>query len=85
MGETVVGRVVDYFAKVGVAGIAVTGGPIAVGDTLRFHGHTTDLVQTVESLQVEHQAVQRAEPGQQVGISVRERVRRGDAVLRVTP
>ena len=85
MGEEVVGQVADYFAKVGVAGIQVTAGSLGVGDTIHIKGHTTDLTQTVESIQIEHQAVPRAETGQTIGIRVKDRVRRGDAVLKVTP
>lgn len=85
MGEEVVGKVTDYFAKIGVAGIQVTAGFLSVGDTIRIKGHTTDLTQSVESVQVEHQSVQRAEAGQTVGIRVKDRVRKGDSVLKVTP
>jgi putative protease len=84
MGEEVVGKVTDYFAKIGVAGIQVTAGSLSVGDTIRIKGHTTDLTQAVESLQVGHQGVQRAEAGQAVGVRVKERVRKGDSVLKVT-
>ena len=85
MGEEVIGKVMDYFAKIGVAGVQVTAGSVGVGDTIRIKGHTTDLTQTVESVQIEHQSVQRAEAGQTVGIRVKERVRKGDTVLKVTP
>jgi putative protease len=85
MGEEVVGKVVDYFGKIGVAGIQVTAGPLNVGDTIRIKGHTTDVTQVVESIQIEHQGVQRAEAGQTIGIRVKERVRKGDSVLKVTP
>jgi putative protease len=85
MGEEAVGKVTDYFAKIGVAGIQVTAGSLSVGETIRIKGHTTDVTQTVESIQVEHQGVQRAESGQTIGIRVKERVRKGDNVLRVTP
>ncbi|HSB71636.1 MAG TPA: translation elongation factor-like protein [Candidatus Methylomirabilis sp.] len=85
MGEDVIGEVTDYFAKVGVAGIQVTAGVLSVGDTIRVKGHTTDLTQTVESIQIEHQSVPRAETGQVIGIRVKDRVRRGDAVLKLTP
>ena len=85
MGEEMIGKVTDYFAKIGVAGIQVTAGSLGVGDTIRIKGHTTDLTQAVESLQVEHQAVQQAAAGQTVGIRVKERVRKGDSVLKVTP
>jgi putative protease len=85
MGEEVVGKVTDYFAKIGVAGLQVTAGSLSVGDTIRIKGHTTDVTQVVESIQIEHQGVPRAEAGQNVGIRVKERVRRGDSVLKVTP
>ena len=85
MGEEVVGKVTDYFAKIGVAGIQVTAGSLSVGETIRIKGHTTDVTLMVESIQIEHQAVQRAEAGKSIGIRVKERVRRGDSVLKVTP
>ena len=85
MGEEVIGKVMDYFVKIGVAGILVTAGSLSVGDTIRIKGHTTDVVQVVESIQLEHQEVQRADPGQTVGIRIKDRVRRGDSVLKVTP
>jgi translation initiation factor IF-2 len=85
MGEEVIGKVMDYFGKIGVAGILVTAGSLSVGDTIRIKGHTTDVVQVVESIQLEHQEVQRADPGQTVGIRVKDRVRKGDSLLKVTP
>jgi translation initiation factor IF-2 len=85
MSEEVVGKVTDYFAKIGVAAIQVTAGALNVGDTIRIKGHTTDLTQVVESIQLEHQGVQRADTGQTVGIRVKDRVRKADTVLRVTP
>lgn len=84
MGEEIVGKVMDYFAKIGVAGIQVTAGSLSVGDTIRIKGHTTDITQVVESIQLEHQAVQRADAGQTIGIRVKDRVRKGDGVLKVT-
>jgi RimJ/RimL family protein N-acetyltransferase len=83
--EAKVGTVTDYYAKIGVAAVRLTDGPLAVGDTIRIHGHTTDLTQPVDSLQLEHRAVSRAEPGTEVALKVRERVRKQDEVFRVTP
>ncbi len=84
MGEEVIGQVTDYFGKVGVAAVRVTAGSLGVGDTIHIKGHTTDLTQPVDSMQLEHQAVQQAAVGQTVGVRVRDRVRRGDSVLKVT-
>jgi selenocysteine-specific translation elongation factor len=39
----------------------------------------------VESIQIEHQDVPRAEAGKNIGIRVKDRVRRGDSILKVTP
>jgi putative protease len=82
--EQKVGTVTDYYAKIGVAAIRLTEGPLQVGDRIRFHGHTTDFIQAIDSLQVEHHAVPRAERGSEVAVKVRERVRKHDDVLRVS-
>lgn len=79
--EQAVGVVRDYFRKIQVAAIEVTGGTLRTGDTLRIKGHTTDLVQRVESMQVNHQDVVEANPGDLVGIKVSERVREGDRIF----
>jgi putative protease len=81
--EEKIGSVTDYFAKIGVAAILLTDGELRVGDQIRIHGHTTDVRQVVESLQLEHQAVERAERGREVALKVRDRVRKHDEVLRV--
>lgn len=81
--EAKVGTVTEYFARIGVAGVRLTDGDLSVGDRIRIHGHTTDVTQMVESLQVEHQAVTHAERGSEVALKVRERVRRHDQVARV--
>jgi len=84
MPEMKVGYVKEYFAKVGVAGIEITEDYLSVGDTIHIKGHTTELTQRVDSIQLEHQSLERAEPGQVIGIKVRERVRPHDQVFKVT-
>ena len=78
-----IGTVTDYFGKIGVAAIRLTDGDLQVGDRVRIVGRTTELVQMVESLQVEHENVERAERGSQAAIKVQERVRKKDQVFRV--
>ena len=81
--EKEIGRVADYFAKVGVVALEITQGELNVGDTIHIKGHTTDFVQTVESMQIEHEAVQTAKVGDSVGIKVKERARGHDLVYKV--
>ena len=83
MNEIEVGRVEDYFSKIGVVAIEVTGDRIAVGDTLHFTGHTTDFTQKVQSMQIEHEEVEEASKGDEIGIKVKQRVRTHDKVFKV--
>lgn len=80
--EEEIGRVRDYFARIGVVGIDLTG-KLRVGDTIHIHGHTTDITEVVESMQIEHENVQEAGPGDSVGIKVVDRCRGGDHVYKV--
>ncbi|KPJ52895.1 translation elongation factor-like protein [candidate division TA06 bacterium DG_24] len=82
MEELEIGKVEDYFAKIGVAGIQLTG-EIAVGDTIHIKGHTTDLTEMVMSIQIEHESVERAGSGDLIGIKVSDRCRQGDHVYKV--
>ena len=81
--EVEIGRVVDYFAHVGVAGIDLTA-PLRAGDRIRIRGHTTDFEQVADSIQVEHAVVQEAKAGDKIGIKVPDRCRGGDHVYRIT-
>ncbi len=85
MEEVKVGRVVEYYDRVGVAGVQIEEGSLSIGDIVHIRGHTTDLEQVVESMELEHKPIQKAEPGQMVGIKVRDRVREKDIVYKVIP
>ncbi|MBW2148537.1 MAG: translation elongation factor-like protein [Deltaproteobacteria bacterium] len=80
--EIKVGEVIKFFAKPSVAAVKITEGEVALGDTLHYMGHTTDFEETVNSLQIENQDVQKASAGDLVGIKVKERVREHDAVYK---
>ena len=83
MAQTEVGRVDKYFRKVGVAALELSTA-IAVGDKLRFSGATTNFEMKMESMQIDHEVVESAAAGADVGIAVPERVRRSDTVYRVS-
>ncbi|NIO37745.1 translation elongation factor-like protein [Candidatus Bathyarchaeota archaeon] len=76
-----VGRVTHYFAKISVAVVELSKS-LAVGDTISIVGPTTDFQQEVESMQIEHETVERAEAGQSIGLKVSDRVREKDTVYR---
>lgn len=83
MPEIVIGKVNDFFARPVVAGIELTAN-VKVGDTIHITGHTTDLTLTVDSMQIDNANVDQAKAGDNIGIKVTERVRRGDTVFKVT-
>ena len=85
MPEEQVGKVTHYFGKASVAGIDVTADEIKVGDTIHIAGHTTDFTQTIDSMQVDNENVERATKGDSIGIKVPDRVRPHDIVYRVLP
>ena len=78
-----VGRVTHYFTRISVAVIELRA-PLAVGDRILIKGSTTDLEQVVESMQIEHTDVQRAEAGQSIGLKLNDRVRENDTVYKIT-
>lgn len=76
-----IGRVTHYFGHLSVAAAALTE-PIEVGGRIHIRGHTTDLVQRVDSLQIDHAAVDSAKPGDDVAIHVDDQVREHDLIFR---
>ena len=82
--EEEIGRITHFFPKIGVAVVEITVGSLKVGETIRIKGHTSDFTQTVESLQQEHQTVPEVKAGVSAGLKVKEHVREGDKVFKVT-
>ena len=85
MAEEKIGEVVKFFAKPCVAAIKVTNGKVKVGDTIKITGHTTDITNTLESMEIENQKVEKAVAGDYIGVKVSDRVRPGDEVFKVVP
>jgi len=83
MEEKKVGEIIKYFGKINVAAIRLSEGSLKVGDTIHMVGHTTDITQTIDSMQIENKNVQEAGPGADIGIKVKDRVREHDVVYKV--
>ena len=82
MEEKTIGVVTHYFGKVSV-GIIQLEDALKVGDTIHVKGAHDDFTQKIESMQVEHDVVQEAGKGDEVGIKVIQRVHPHDQVLKV--
>jgi putative protease len=81
--EIKVGKITHFYSKIGVAVVELSE-PLLVEDTIHISGHATDITQKVESMQMEHQNIARAEKGQCIGMKVNGEVREKDIVFKVT-
>jgi putative protease len=77
-----IGEVTHFYSRVSVAVLVLTD-KLSVGDTVHILGRTTDLRQKIHSLQIEHESVEEAGPGQDVALKVDRRVRTGDTVYKI--
>ncbi|HID60525.1 MAG TPA: translation elongation factor-like protein [Hadesarchaea archaeon] len=82
VGKKLVGKISHYFTKIGV-GVVELSDEIKVGDKISIEGATTNIQQTIDSMQIEHENVQSAGAGQSIGLKVRDRVREGDLVYKL--
>ena len=81
-GEVRVGVVTHYYSHLSVAAVKLEVA-LSVGQTIRFLGHTSDFRQRVDSIQIEHEQVQEAIGGDEIGLKVTQHAREHDVVYRV--
>jgi putative protease len=75
-----IGQVTHFYSNRSVAAVRLSA-PLALGDKVHIRGHTTDLLQDVASMEVEHAKVDRAGPGDDVALEVTDHVRDGDLIF----
>ena len=78
-----VGEVTHFFTRIGVAVITVSG-TIKLGEQIAIKGMTTNFEQTVNSMQIEGKNIEVASSGDDIGLKVVDRVRKGDIVYKLT-
>jgi hypothetical protein len=76
-----IGQITHFFSKISVAVVELTA-PLAVGERILVKGPSTDFEQVVESMQIEHQNIPKAEAGQSIGLKMSEHARERDAVYK---
>jgi len=76
-----VGHITHFFSKISVAVVELTA-PLTTGDRILVKGPSTDFEQVVESIQIEHKNIQRAEAGQNIGLKTTQHVRERDVVYK---
>ena len=76
-----IGTVTHYFSHLSVAAVSLDQ-PLRVGERIHIKGHTTDLVQAVDSMEVDHRSIDEAKPGDDLAIKVADHVRDHDRIYR---
>jgi len=77
-----VGKITHYYQKIGVA-IVDLEDTLSVGDHIEISGPNTNITQTVDSMQIEHENVQQAKKGASIGLKVTDKVKENDVVYKI--
>ena len=77
-----IGKITHFYGKISVAVVELED-TLNVGDKVSIEGAVTNLTQTVDSMQIEHEDVDTAKRGQSIGLKVNERVRENDVVYKI--
>ena len=78
-----VGHITHFFDRISVCVVNVTHGVIKKGDRLRIKGKSGELIQKVQSMQIESVDVSIAKKGQMIGLKVDKSVRVKDVVYQL--
>jgi translation elongation factor EF-Tu-like GTPase len=81
MTEQPVGTVTHWFGRIKVATVRLDA-PLRKGDRVHVKGSSDDFTVRVGSMELNHQPIEEAKPGQEVGIRMPARAHAGDMVLR---
>ena len=83
MEEKLIGKITHYFTNIGVGVIEITQGDLKGGDKIHIKGATSDFEQTIDSMQIEHENIEKAKKGDAIGLKVDQQVREGDQVFKI--
>lgn len=81
--EKEIGKITHFFNRICVAVLDLKKS-LHVGDMIHIYGHTTDFVQRVDSLEIDHQKVDAVKAGADVALKLEQEARPGDTVFLVT-
>lgn len=80
--EKEIGKVVHFYNKIMVAVLSLSG-ELIVGDKVKFVHAGQEFEQTIESMEVNHQKVQTAKPGDEVAIQTAQKVHENTLIYKV--
>lgn len=78
-----IGKVTHYYDKIGVAIIDLKKGKLKVGDEIKFKQGEEEFTQKIDSLQIDHNEVEKVKPKDQFGLKVSQATKPGTLVFKV--
>ncbi len=81
--EERIGSVIRFFEKNSIAAVKLDFGDLAIGDTIRIKGSSTDFTQKIDDLEFDHKPVQKAIRGQFTGIKLSQHAKPFDLVYKI--
>jgi U32 family peptidase len=82
MEGKLIGEVFNFFEKVGVIAIKITD-KLKLGDTIRIVGGDEDFTEIVDSMQIDGKNIESAKKGDDIGIKISGKARKGYKVYRI--
>jgi len=82
MEGKLIGEVFNYFEKIGVIAIKLAA-PLKTGDSIRIVGGEEDFTEVVDSMQIDGKNISSAKKGDDVGIKISGKARKGYKVYKV--
>ncbi len=80
--EKKIGKITHFFSKIGV-GVIELSDTLKIGETIKVVGSNHEFNQIVDSMQVEHESIEQAQAGEEVGLKLNGLAKEGDKVYRV--
>lgn len=82
MEEKLIGKVTHYFDKAMVMVVKLEE-TIAAGDKIKIKRGDEEFEETIESMQIEHEAVENAKAGDEVAIKISQATKEGAEVYKI--
>ncbi len=82
MEEKEIGKVTHYYDKIGVMVVKLTG-KISVGDKIKVKRGEEEFEEMIESMQIEHENIEKAKKGDEIAIKVSQPTKEGAVVYKV--
>jgi putative protease len=76
-----IGEITHFFPKISVAVVKLKA-EMKKGDKIKIEGHGKSFTQKVGSMQIEHEQIDTAKKGKEIGMKVSEEVKEGDLVFK---